>query len=65
MHLETILMLTQLNSTYFELGLSLRKATIRLENRYKKIKVLAWLKLKHFRLDSLDVRANEVDLRLQ
>jgi hypothetical protein len=52
-------MLTQLNSTYYELGIALRKASDRLENQYKQLKIAALLKIRHFHSDSIDVRARE------
>ena len=54
-HLQTILMVTQLNCAYYEMGLSLQKVNSRLENNYRATKLMAFLKIYHYRPDTLDL----------
>ena len=50
-------MMTQLNTTYYKLELHLSKAFGGLKTQYRKVKLNAFLKIQHFRPDSLDIKA--------
>ena len=47
------------------MGLAFRKTTDSLENKYKKVKLHTFLKIKHCKPDLLDVRAREIQIASQ
>jgi hypothetical protein len=58
-------MLAQFNSTFYELSLGLTKSTQKCEQRYKRLKLLAFLKIKYHRPDYTDLIAREEEYRRQ